>query len=125
MKIDSNKNYSVVDLELNSTGLKNADPVVTLGYPLDLQPILYVGSDHLQPTQQQGYVTLIGDKIQHSAIIQHGSSGSPLFSKVGKVVGVNASGLNKSDEGSAGVTVGAEGFYYAIRIEHVHELLKD
>jgi S1-C subfamily serine protease len=88
----------------SSDALEPMDHVIALGYPtsLEAEPTLSATAGAVSKPEigvnQNGEVA--GDLpeyrsvVQHTALIEHGSSGGPLFNDRGEVVGINTLGLN-------------------------------
>jgi S1-C subfamily serine protease len=88
----------------NSDAVEAMDHVVAMGYPVSLEaePSLSVTAGEVSKpdvgVNQDGAVA--GDlpeyrsTIQHTALIDHGNSGGPLFNERGEVIGINTLGLN-------------------------------
>jgi S1-C subfamily serine protease len=105
----------------SSAALETMDHVVALGYPVSLEaePTLSATAGEVSKpdigVNQDGAVA--GDLpeyrsvIQHTALIDHGNSGGPLFNDRGEVVGIN--------------TLGLDGQAWAISSDRVQELVDD
>ncbi len=93
LKIHRQKNLSALALAtVGSTEV--GDRVFALGTPLD--------SDN-RDTFTQGNINRIDRKdgrIQHDAVIQAGNSGGPLLNTKGQVIGVNTSGIGRTNSGT-------------------------
>lgn len=110
-----------------AASVQSGDEVVALGFPVSAQR-----AGQASITSSEGDVSnpdVIGNQIspalpQYPALIQHtatvnpGSSGGPLFDDAGEVIGVNTLS-------SAGGGGGVENQFYAIQIDHVTGLLPD
>ena len=98
--------------------LKKGEFVRTFGTPVGLEGhtaqghIQYLGLAEQSGSTQYGDTVIAGDTkiIEHSATIQPGSSGGPLFDKDGNLVGLN--------------TFGDDSFNFSISSDHIRELLK-
>ncbi|MET8772809.1 S1C family serine protease [Streptomyces sp. NPDC004658] len=105
----------------DSRDVKAADAVTAIGYPASFEkdveaqkPVYTAGSVQSPnvPADPSPSLPHYADTIQHSATINHGSSGGPLLDADGKVIGVNTLGNPE-----------AEGQYYSISSDHVRPLL--
>ncbi len=93
--------------------LNNGKEIFTIGYPFGFT--LADTPKGLKVTSQNGQISQESDdfKIGFNAPSFHGASGSPLFDKTGKLVGVCYAGMNKS-----------AGFNFAIIGKHVQNLME-
>jgi S1-C subfamily serine protease len=105
----------------SSAALEPMDHVVAFGYPrsVEAEPTLSITAGEVSKSEisvnQDGAVA--GDLpeyrsvIQHTALIDHGNSGGPLFNNRGELVGIN--------------TLGLDGQAWAITSDHVQELVDE
>ncbi len=79
--------------------------VVSIGSPLGQKNAITYGSVYfytkLNQTDKEGMANVNFEVIVHSAVINHGSSGGPLLSTSGKLVGLNFAGLESDGTGCA------------------------
>ena len=79
--------------------------VVSIGSPLGQKNAITYGSVYfytkLNQTDKDGMANVNFEIIVHSAVINHGSSGGPLLSTSGKLVGLNFAGLETDGTGCA------------------------
>jgi len=99
-----------------STGdLRPGEPVIAVGFPLSFrlssEPKVVTGV--LAGTA--GYGNNVSN-LQHSAPINHGNSGGPLFDASGRVMGVNVAGL-------APDKTGAQNVNFAVKVDTTRALL--
>lgn len=93
LKIHRQKNLSAL-ASATVGSAEVGDRVFALGTPLD--------SDN-RDTFTQGNINRIDRKdgrIQHDAVIQNGNSGGPLLNTKGQVIGVNTSGIGRTNSGT-------------------------
>lgn len=105
----------------DTSDLEPMDHVVALGFPtsLEAEPTLSATSGAVSKPEigvnQDGAVAAdlpeYRSVIQHTALIEHGSSGGPLFDEHGKVVGIN--------------TLGLDGQAWAISSDHAQEVMEE
>jgi len=92
----------------NSDNIEVGEEVVAIGNPLSLESTVSNGIvSAIRIAKTQG-----GNFLQITAPISHGSSGGPLFNKVGEVVGITAMGIE-----------GGENLNFAIPINDAKRLL--
>ncbi len=105
--------------------------VTAVGYPgaADEVPGNNIVSVLLEPSYSIGTVSRIlpkvanmgGDTlIQHTAVINHGNSGGPLFDACGRVIGINSLVVEASEASSY-----AQGIFYSIDIRAVLPMLDE
>lgn len=105
------ENY--VDLESIDSEIKEGKIIYTIGFPWALT----IGStaQGVEAQKQSGHITQVRGNVQfgHNLNIEHGSSGSPIFSEKGELIGVVNAGF-----------LGASGnFNIGIQASHAVELL--
>ena len=118
LRFEKNDNYTVADLG-NSEEISIGQGVFTIGSPLGLNQAntltsgvisnvdIRVDSSYLPLGQSSKYL------IQIDAALNPGNSGGPLFSRDGRVLGINTLKITKSQSGDD-----VESFNYAIPINH-------
>lgn len=101
-------------IDVNADNLKNGTYVYTLGFPAPALTQDFKSTNGMQAVDHDGKVTQkpMQYSFQHSAATIGGASGSPIFNKEGKLVGV----LN------AGIT-GTQGFNFGILSKYVQEIV--
>jgi S1-C subfamily serine protease len=123
-------NSAVLEFDDRNEGAVTGDPVVLIGYPTGIDGILArAGTDVVQeiadthdvtyimsqiasqrlirPTTTQGHIgDVLEDKIVYDAATTSGGSGGPLFSRNGKVIGINFAVLR--DFGGSNLAVPAK-----------------
>ncbi len=110
----------------DSDGMRPGQPVVVMGYPGSLAPDFtnqplqitqgIVAASNVTASSDPGYPTL-SHTIQHTAPVNPGNSGGPLFDNKGNVIGINtlANTTTGGDESRA-----IQGQYYSIGIKDAH-----
>jgi len=104
--------------------------VTAVGYPgaADDIPGADVVSVLLEPSYSVGTVARVlgnvaamgGDRlIQHTAIINHGNSGGPLFDECGRVIGINSLAVAPTEQ-----TQYAQGIFYSIDVRELLPMLE-
>lgn len=105
--------------------------VTAVGYPgaADEVPGSNVASVLLEPSYSVGTVARVlpnvanvgGDTlIQHTAVINHGNSGGPLFDACGRVIGINALTIEPSEASSY-----AQGIFYSIDVRELLPMFEE
>jgi pSer/pThr/pTyr-binding forkhead associated (FHA) protein/V8-like Glu-specific endopeptidase len=91
------------------------DAVYLMGFPMG--EALAATTSGIEADQQDGKITQTGDEYQfrHNAVSFGGASGSPVFNKYGKLIGVHHAGLSQ---------LGAHGYNMAIKAKYAVELVK-
>ena len=93
-----------VNLDLIDTDIKEGKNLYTIGFPLALT----IGStaQGVEAQKQSGHISQVRGNVQfgHNLNIDHGSSGSPIFSEKGELIGVvNAGFLGASGNFNIGI----------------------
>lgn len=114
---------------LATTPFEQGDPVVALGYPGSAESGREFGKDSLSATSgivskvearydvPRSGVPLLTSVIQHTAAVNPGNSGGPLFDDAGELIGVNTAIF------AFGGSQRAEGESYAVTITRLNERL--
>ena len=129
--------YPVV---INTNSPKLGETVYALGYPgytLDLAMIENIvngrkDKSNIQLTMDTGNIKkdrtifspMHGNCYEHSASLNHGNSGGPLFNQYGDVIGVNTWGFTDTVDEKGVVQVKAAGTSYSISVDDVRTSFK-
>jgi S1-C subfamily serine protease len=86
-----------------------------MGFPLGEQ--LATTSAGIKADHQDGKISQTGDEysFRHNAVSFGGASGSPVFNRYGKLIGVHHAGLTRA---------GIHGYAFAIKAKYAAELAK-
>lgn len=98
LKVQDDDSYLPLELG-NSDSTSSGENVIAIGYPLS-DFFEYFLKD-FSATITQGYVSSLRKNIgliQHTASLNPGSSGGPLFNENGRVIGINSSGIPEANE---------------------------
>lgn len=117
LKIDGGGGFpTVMGLEPNDDGFNVGEEAYIIGYPLGSGTY---NEGVTTPTFTAGSLSKkTVHRLQYDTTTFPGSSGSPVFNNVGKIVAVHFSGQN-SNSGQK-----AQGINYGIPVVYVHELLR-
>ncbi len=102
-------------MDVNPDNLKNGTYVYTLGFPAPSATQDFKSVNGMQAVDHDGKVTQkpMRYSFQHSAATIGGASGSPIFNKYGKLVGVLNAGI-----------AGTQGFNFGILAKYVQEIVE-
>ena len=112
MYFQSNLDYNITKIE-PSENIKKGQYAIAVGTPLDEE---YFNSVSV------GNISLISDNyIKHTASLNSGNSGGPLYNLNGNLIGLNYQKL--SGETNSGASI--EGQFFAICLNDINEAIKD
>ncbi len=114
LKIDIEKDISPVVFG-SGKPVNVGDKVFTIGYPL--QFVMDTFLDDFKPTLTDGIISAIrSDKwdLQHTASINSGNSGGPLFGEGGELIGINLGTLSDAND-----------IYFSTSSKRIREWLAD
>ena len=97
--IDPNEDdyFTVADFEFDTDVVHAGVEVIAVGHPLGLPWSVTKGV--INSVNRPSFITPYVSLIQHDAVIQHGSSGGPLFNDQGNLIGINTYVLSPKERG--------------------------
>lgn len=112
MYFKSEFDYNITKIEINEN-IKKGQYAIAIGTPLDEE---YFNSVSV------GNISLISENyIKHTASLNSGNSGGPLYNLNGNLIGLNYQKL--SGESNSGASI--EGQFFAISLNDINEAIKD
>ena len=118
LKIDGGGSFpTVIGLEANDDGFNVGEEAYIIGYPLGGSGTYNEGVP--TPTFTAGSLSKkTVHRLQYDTTTFPGSSGSPVFNNLGKIVAVHYLGQN------SGSGQKAQGINYGVPVAYVHELIR-
>lgn len=99
-------------LEQSSDSIKVGDHIYMMGFPAGTSLQEEARQDGIKVIPQDGSITqVLQYQFGHNAASEHGASGSPIFNKYGKLVGI----LNKGYEPK-------QGYNYGVKAQYIKEV---
>jgi hypothetical protein len=118
-------NLRVDPIAFDLTSVRKGSPVYAIGFPgvAEGDTAEDIRNEFVEATVTSGVVSrLIGNLVQHSAIISGGSSGGALVNECGDLLGINTAVAVQASE--MGDKVASAGFSYAINANLAYEFAK-